>query len=353
MIQLFQSNPLLLLFSVAAAGYLIGSLRIFGNRLGVAAVLFVGLAVGAMDVRLDIPEIVFMLGLAMYVYSIGISSGPAFFASYKRNGMKDFGFILAMLVFSGLVAVALSVAFGFSAGQITGMYAGSTTNTPAMAGVIDYISNAQLSDKDSIIENLVIGYSFSYPMGVLGGMIAIAWSQRWLKIDFNAEKQKYSSDYPIGEDLTSRTIRITNEASTGISLRDLFNRHDWNVVFGRMARKDEGLSLASWDSTFAIGDRVMIAGASQDIDDVESVLGEKDEMKLSYDRSEYDVRQIFVSNPMVVGHSLASLELDKKYNCIISRIRRGDIEMLAKGDTVLELGDRIRFVARRQDLKEL
>jgi putative transport protein len=47
------------------------------------------------------------------------------------------------------------------------------------------------------------------------------------------------------------------------------------------------------------------------------------------------------------------LNLDEKYNAVITRIRRGDVEMLAKGDTVLELGDRIRFMARRKDLKEL
>jgi putative transport protein len=54
-----------------------------------------------------------------------------------------------------------------------------------------------------------------------------------------------------------------------------------------------------------------------------------------------------------VGRTLASLRLDEKYHFIISRIRRGDIEMLAKGNTILELGDRIRFVARREDLEAL
>ncbi len=352
MIELLSNNSLLLLFTVAALGYLIGSIKIGVNRFGVAAILFVGLAFGAIDDRLVIPEIVFMLGLALYVYSIGISSGPAFFASYKKRGFKDIGFILLMLSISGLIALALSWMFGFSPGAITGIYAGSTTNTPAMAGVIDYINNANLERKDFIIQELVVGYSFSYPMGVLGGMIAIVLTEKWLRINFQEEEKSLRSEYPIGEDLTSRTVHVTNAEAIGIPVRDLMKKYQWNVVFGRIASK-ETISLVNWDTIFHVGDRVMMAGSNEALARAEEVLGERASQHLYHDKSIYDTRRIFVSNPMVVGRSLSSLQLDQKYNCVISRIRRGDMEMLAKGDTILELGDRIRFVARRKDLKEL
>ena len=44
-IELLRENPLLLLFLVAAIGYPLGQIKIGGTRLGVAAVLFVGLAI--------------------------------------------------------------------------------------------------------------------------------------------------------------------------------------------------------------------------------------------------------------------------------------------------------------------
>ena len=40
--------------------------------------LFVGLAAGGLDASLALPEIVYMLGLAIFVYTIGLSSGRAF-----------------------------------------------------------------------------------------------------------------------------------------------------------------------------------------------------------------------------------------------------------------------------------
>ena len=51
----FVEQPLLLLFVVAALGYAIGEIKIKGTGLGVAAVLFVGLAFGALDERLTLP----------------------------------------------------------------------------------------------------------------------------------------------------------------------------------------------------------------------------------------------------------------------------------------------------------
>jgi putative transport protein len=45
MIQLLIDSPLPLLFTVVAIGYPLGRIKIGGGRLGVASVLFVGIAV--------------------------------------------------------------------------------------------------------------------------------------------------------------------------------------------------------------------------------------------------------------------------------------------------------------------
>ncbi len=92
--QLFIDNPLVLLFVVAAIGYLVGNFSIMGSSLGVSAVLFVGLLFGAINEAFSIPDIILQLGLAIFVYSVGLSSGPAFFEMYRKHGLKDFGFII-------------------------------------------------------------------------------------------------------------------------------------------------------------------------------------------------------------------------------------------------------------------
>jgi len=349
--ELMIQNPLLLLFTVASIGYLIGNIRIKGISLGVAAVLFTGLVMGALNPAFEIPPIVTNLGLVLFVYSIGLKSGPAFFKSYKKNGLRDFLFLVSMLIFSGIIAGALFFMMDISSAMITGAYAGSTTNTPALAAVIDYINNLS-GDNQSMVSDAVIGYSFSYPMGVMGSIFVILIMEKLLKVDYKAEKKALRKEYPLDKNLSSITLQVTNSEICGIQMRDLLKKYKWDVVFGRISQ-DDNIALANYSTTFSIGDQLMVVGNDEELHKMTQDVGKKIDNDLDLDRTEFDVRRIFVSNPKVVGRTIASLQIDQKFNAIITRIRRGDAEMLVRGNTVLELGDRLRFVARREDLKVL
>lgn len=346
--ELLEQNPLLLLFTVASLGYLIGNIRIKGISLGVAAVLFTGLVMGALNPAFEIPSIVTNLGLVLFVYSIGLKSGPAFFQSYKKNGLRDFLFLVSMLLFSGVIAGALFFMMDISAGMITGAYAGSTTNTPALAAVIDYINNLQGANQN-LASDAVIGYSFSYPMGVMGSIIVILLMEKLLKIDYKKEKKSLRKEYPLDKHLSSITIKVTNPEVCDIQIRDLIKKYKWDVVFGRISHKDI-VNLTNYNTTFSLGDQLMVVGNDDELQKITGDIGQKVDNDLDLDRTHFDVRRIFVSNPKVVGRTIASLQIDKKFNAIITRIRRGDAEMLVTGNTILELGDRLRFVARREDL---
>src|SRR5205085_559608 len=65
MLRLLLDNPMLLLFVVGAIGYPLGHVKILGSKLGVAAVLFVGLAAGALHPEMKLPELVYQLGLVL------------------------------------------------------------------------------------------------------------------------------------------------------------------------------------------------------------------------------------------------------------------------------------------------
>ncbi|NNC82062.1 MAG: hypothetical protein HKN79_00655, partial [Flavobacteriales bacterium] len=204
----------------------------------------------------------------------------------------------------------------------------------------------------SLANEAVIGYSFAYPMGVIGGMIAIVWAQKWLKIDYAEEAKRWRKDYPLDERLSSCAVEITNPEVCDKELRDLMNGYDWNVNFGRIL-KEGRLGLINWSTRFEVGDKIIVVGNAEDLEEVIEEFGKRVKMPHTEDSRSYDARSIFVSNPNVAGNTIASLNLDERFNAVITRIRRGDVEMLAKGDTVLELGDRIRFMARRRDLKDL
>lgn len=350
MISILKSNPLLLLFLVSALGFLVGRIRIGGTGLGISGVLFVGLFIGAMDPGFVVPDIVFQLGLVFFVYTIGVTSGPAFFQSFQKNGWRDIGFVLTMLTLSALVALLLHYFMDFDGATTVGIYAGSSTNSPSLASAIELVNQGFLQ-KSNHIQDLVVGYTFSYPMGVLGVMLAIKIMENRFKIDYGYEKQLLRKDYPLDENLSSRTLRVTNPNVFGKTLRSIMKDYQWNVVFGRMESYKYGkMMITHWESELHENDKITVVGTKEELDEVQQIIGVIDPESLSFNRKEFDIVRIFVSNPDVVGKTISSLNLNEKYSALITRIRRGDIEMLAKSDTLLEIGDRIRFVARREDI---
>lgn len=354
MIELLSENALLLLFVVAAIGYGVGSISIYGSKLGVAAVLFVGLFFGAIDESLQIPNIVFVLGLSIFVYTIGLSSGPGFMAALSgKSKQGEIAFVFLMILVSGGFAAGIHFLFDFSAAETAGIFSGSSTNTAALAGLLDSIQK-QLPEaqQTGVSEQSVVGYSITYPMGVLGGMIAITLMQKWLKINYRTEAHALRHSYPIDSSIRNTTVEVEKTGVTGTTIRDLLRENGWTAVFGRMKRNGV-TTLTNWDTTFEIGDKVAVVGREEDLNEIIALLGKESEEELTRDHSIYSHHRIFVSNPQVAGKRIASLNLTEKYSAIITRVRRGDVDLLARGNTVIELGDRIRFVAREQDVKPL
>ncbi|MEZ4718343.1 MAG: hypothetical protein R2851_19960 [Caldilineaceae bacterium] len=132
-IDLLVEQPLLLLFLVSAIGYVIGRIRIAGVSLGVAAILFVGLAFGALSPELSLPPVLVEMGLIIFVYTIGLSSGAGFFASFNRQGLRNNLLVLGMLTLAAGMTVAAYTVLALKPTVTAGMFAGSLTNTPPQA----------------------------------------------------------------------------------------------------------------------------------------------------------------------------------------------------------------------------
>jgi putative transport protein len=353
MIALLAGNPLLLLFLVSALGYALGQIKVQGSSLGVAAVLFVGLAAGALDPRLVLPEIVFLLGLVIFVYTVGLSSGPGFFASFNRRGLRDNVLVLGVLLAAAAVALAAALLLGLKSTIAAGMFAGSLTNTPALAGLLDTLRTTVPADTlEAVLAEPVVGYSVAYPMGVLGVILAVWLGQRLWRIDYRQESERLRQFNLVEQEIYNSTVRVTHPEVTGIPLHTLSQQHAWEVIFTRHKR-DDTLSLAGGDTELALGDRIAVLGAPEQVDRTTVVLGEAVAEHLEFDRSLYDFRRVFVSNPEIAGRRLADLNLPRRFGALVTRVRQGDIDLLADGNTVLELGDRVRVVAKRDQMRQL
>jgi putative transport protein len=105
--------------------------------------------------------------------------------------------------------------------------------------------------------------------------------------------------------------------------------------------------------TLRLNDLVSVVGSGKDLEAITEYIGEPSEERLSFDRRQVDFRRVFVSSPEVAGKRLVDLALPRRFGALVTRVRRGDADLLPQGDMVLELGDRVRVVAPRARMDEV
>src|SRR5215212_6725289 len=173
---LLEQQPLMALFLTIAIGYLVGEINIKGFSLGVGAVLFVALGMGWFAPKSVPAPMVGTLGLALFLYGVGIQYGKQFFIGLtSRAGLRANLIALTGVVAAGAVSLLFVKVMDLKLGYALGLFAGSGTSTPTLQAAI-----ATLGSDDP-----AVGYSVSYPFGVAGPILFlyIAFARLKPKID--------------------------------------------------------------------------------------------------------------------------------------------------------------------------
>jgi putative transport protein len=332
---LLEQQPLMALFLTVAIGYLVGEINIKGFSLGVGAVLFVALAVGWFAPKSVPAAMVGTLGLALFLYAVGVQYGKQFFigltsaAGRRANVMALTGVLLA-----GAVSIVLVKAMNVKLGYALGLFAGSGTNTPTLQAAI-----ATLGSDDP-----AVGYSVSYPFGVAGPIL-------FLYLVFSILKPKIET--PVGTGLEMLEIAVCNTELSGKTLGEVMTTLPAGVqiVAVRRAQRNEP---ASPNLVVAENDVLLVFGPSKEaLDRLCKCLGEAAPGRFVKDRRDIDYLRVFASRPTVVGRALGDLDLPGEKGSAVVHVRRGDTDLLARPDLVLEFGDRIGLLANRGDFAAL
>ncbi len=345
MIALLSESPLLLLFVVLAIGAPLGKIKIAGVNLGIASVLFTGLAIGSLSPNIKLPAIIYEIGLVLFIYCIGISSGEQFFGNLKKKGWRENVLAFAALSLAFLLVLITGSFTNIKYSYLVGIFAGSLTNTPALAASLEFLKGIVPPNLiDSALSEPVVAYSVCYPMGVIGMIVAIVLFQKIFKTSL-----KSSPEVTESEKITNATVLITNEKLFGQSIRDIKSKHTLDIVFGRIRRNGTSF-LALDDIVLHSGDLMTVVGKPKEVERTITLLGKKSEIHLEVEHQQLDIRRVFVSNHDIIGQSLKDLNLPHSMGIIITRIRRGDNDILPDANTTLQFGDRVRILTGRNEM---
>lgn len=349
---ILEHHPPLLLFLVIGLGYLFGQIRVRGFGFGVAGVLFAGLAFGAWQpagaAPLTLPREVQEVGLILFVYAVGLSSGPGFFSALRQRGLRCNAAVVIALLLGAAAALAGGLLLGLSPGLIGGVFCGALTNTPALAATTELLAAA---DPAAAAEP-TLGYSVAYPFAVAGYLLSFQILTALRRPEWTREREHAAAAASGERRVIARDFEISNPALFDRAIGELRVQDETGLIISRI-RHGGDVSIPSKYTRLQRGDVVVAVGRQADMERAPAYFGRASEEHIELSRESIDMRRILVSNRRLVGKTLDEIDLDRRFNAQVTRLRRADFDMVPSPDTALELGDRLRIVMPRERVGEV
>ena len=328
---------------ICALGLALGKVRVMGISLGVAFVFFIGILAGHFGLRVNAQCLGYAetFGLVIFVYMLGLSVGPNFFGSLRREGMPLNLWSLAIILLGTLLAVVLVPLTGVSLPDMMGLLCGATTNTPALGA-----AQQALQQAGHAAGTLALGTAVTYPFGVVGVIIVMVILRRVLvrPADLQIPARDDANKTYIGEFL------VVNPALDGKKVSDFaLNSHE-RFIISRIWRGQEVI-VPGADTELRQNDKVLVITNKDDRKAMEILFGREtatnwnaDQIDWNHIDAEVASRTVVVTRKVLNGKHLVDLQLRSTYGVNVSRVLRGDLKLLATDDLRLQYGDRVVVV---------
>ena len=126
------------------------------------------------------------------------------------------------------------------------------------------------------------------------------------------------------------------------------------MVFSRVQHGETNpIRVAADDERLEVDDLVSVVGRRAVVDRVARELGHPSSHDLVDDRRDLDFRRITLSQRDLAGRTVHEIDLPGRFGAAVTRVRRGDVDMVATDDLVLQPGDRLRVIVAADRMKDV
>ncbi|MCS7089569.1 MAG: putative transporter [Verrucomicrobiota bacterium] len=348
------AHALLVLSGIGALGLAFGSLRWKGLSLGVAGTLFVGLIFGhlGLGISAEVRAFVQEFGLILFVYTIGMQVGPGLLDSLRRQGTDLNGAAAAVVILGAALAAGLGIWLGLNPAAVAGVFAGATTNTPALGAAQEALRAIGVQDPARLAEP-AMAYAVTYPFGILGIILAMLLLRVWLRVDLDQERRRYREAERAGqESLTYLNVELRNPNLDGLTVRQLPGIDKLGVVISRLRKAGEKeIQVARAETVLNVGDVMVVVGRAKAVNQFRMIVGRVVSEDLTRVEGPVTYARVVVTHRACVGQSLRELALNHRFGVTVTRLTRADVELPVTADTRLQFGDMLRLVGTRSDLE--
>ncbi|MDR2910723.1 MAG: putative transporter [Bacteroidales bacterium] len=348
------ASTMLYLCMTAFTGVMLGKLEIKGIKLGIAGVLFTGIFIAHFRAPIDTHILHFIrdFGLVLFVYSIGLSMGPRFFSSFKKDGIL-LNFLAIGTVLGGFgIACFIYYVTDLSPAIIVGILCGAVTNTPSLGAAQQVL--AEQGAGAAVVSETGMAYAIAYPFGILGIIITMFLIRLIFKININSEIKSYAETLSNSEmKLQSVEITVSNSNIFGRNFDYIQHITDKELAVSRIIRNGESIVAANTEIILE-GDIICGVSSQNLIGNLELKIGK---VKIVENKKgvpgPFAMINILLTNKKLTGKTIEQIGIYRRYPANITRIYRSDVKILPTLDTTLELGDTIRVVGKKEVLDDI
>lgn len=354
--RLHESSPvahdLLVLSIVVLAGIGLGNMRFKGIKLGIAGVLFTGLLAAHFGLRPETEVSHFLkdFGLVLFVFALGMQMGPGFFASLRKQGRVLNGYAFILVAGGAVVAGLGGWLLGMPLPAIAGLFAGATTNTPALGAAQQALATSGAAP--DLVTLPALTYAVTYPLAIVGIIGSLILLRILFKVDVAAEAVKFREEQGEGvEPLQRMNLRVENPNLDGLQLADVPGIHETGVVISRYrAANQTEVQAATPDTRLHVGDAIMAVGTQSHLDHFRLIIGRVSEENLMKAPGDVTYRRVVLTNKRMLGKTVHELGLEHLHNVAVTRVSRGDLIFTALPEVRLQFGDMLQLVGDEESL---
>ena len=348
------ASTLVFLAIAGIIGVLIGKIKFGKIKLGIAGVLFAGLLIGHLGANIDAHVLHFVkeFGLILFVYTVGIEIGPRFISSFRNNGVTLNVLAASIVLLGFFTAVLIKVIFKLETPVIAGIFSGAVTNTPSLGAAQSLIAE-QYENGSKLSEITGMAYAVAYPFGIMGIILVMILTRSIFKINMQHEIQNYKSETEgISGKADAINITVTNPNLFGKTLEFLKTTTDKEFVLSRISRKGEFIIA---DKKLILEKHDVIYGLclKKNISQLELSVGKVTKTEKFELSGQLSMRHILITNRNITGRPLRDINFSGLFPANITRIFRGETEIIPSGSTSLEFGDTVRIVGARSRMNEI
>lgn len=355
-------HSIMLLAFVIAAGIWLGRFKIKGVTLGSTWILFVGIFLSHFGFRIpsDLLHFLKEFGLILFVFSIGLQVGPGFFHSFKKGGLLMNMLAVSMVLLAVLCTYLIHLITGEELTTMVGVMSGAVTNTPGLGAAQQTLSDSMAGMPASLVSNassrLASAYAVAYPLGVLGVILVLILLKAVFRIDTAAEIRKIEAQDDSSEDSARRIhCEVENPALFGMKLSDVLADMSNVMVVSRIMR-DGHVSIPSADTVLQEGDKVLVVSSQKNVERIVITFGKEIPMHVDdwVKKDESMVsRKIVITKGNITGKRLRDLNFRALYGVSVTRVIRAGIELVARADLILQMGDRLQVVGTEEAINSV